>query len=144
MPFQPTNFPVLFDGVISDVKVGSPFPASELIIDVRDNWTVDVSWKTSGFLATAIGGTWQVKAFLESMGVGFEGQVGQTNVPATGTAGAPGSLTKNATINVLSANALGIQPGAYKLVVTLTHVNPGPTGVAAYSEGTIVQFVTES
>lgn len=138
MPFQPTNFPALFTGAITSVTVNSPFPDSQLIIDTKDAWNIGVAWNTSGGIATAIGGTWQVRAYLESMGVGFEGQVGPVvNVPA------PGALAKNATIPVPPPNTMGITPGAYKLVVTLTHVNPNPTGIAGYLESTIVQFVAE-
>lgn len=138
MPFQPSNVPALFTGAITNVAVNSPFPDSQLIIDTKDAWSINVSWNTSGFLAPAIGGTWQVRAFAESMGGGFEGQVGPTV-----TVAAAGGLNKNATIPVAPANTLGIGAGAYKLVVTLTHVNPNPTGVAGYEEGTIVQFVVE-
>ena len=138
MPFQPTNVPALFTGAITNVSVVSPFPDSQLIIDTKDAWTISVSWNTSGFLAPAIGGNWEVRAFLESMGNEFEGQVGPV-----ATIAAAGSLSKNASIPVAPANTLGINPGAYKLVVTLTHVNPNPTGIAAYEEGTIVQFVDQ-
>jgi hypothetical protein len=139
MPFQPTNVPALFTGAITSVNISSPFPDSQLIIDSKDAWSINVSWTTSGFLAPAIGGNWQVRAFLESMGGGFEGQVG-----ATVSVAAAGPLNKNATINVPPANTIpGLTPGAYKLVVTLTHVNPAPTGVAGYEEGTILQFVAE-
>lgn len=139
MQFQPTNAPALFNGAITSVSVASPFPDSQLIIDVRDSWTVRVAWNTSGFLAPAIGGNWQVRAFLESMGGGFEGQVGPTvSVPATG------GLNKVANIPVPPANSFpNMAAGAYKLVVTLTHTNPNPTGIAGYEEGTIVQFVAE-
>lgn len=137
MPFQPTNVPALFTGAITNVSVSSPFPDSQLIVDMNQSWTIRVDWNTSGFLAPAIGGTWQVRAFLESMGVGFEGQAGATAlVPASG------SLNKSTTITVPPPNTNPqMVPGAYKLVVTLTHVNPNPTGIAGYEEGTIVQFV---
>jgi len=137
MPFQPTNFPALFTGVINPVTINSPFPDSQLIVDMNQPWAINVSWNTSGFLASAIGGTWQVKAYLESIGQGFEGQVGAT-VPVA----AVGPLAKNAVINVPapSTNPQMIE-GAYKLVVTLTHLNPNPTGIAGYEESTIVQFV---
>lgn len=136
MPFQPTNAPALFNGAITGVIINSPFPDSQLIIDTRDAWTVTVNWTLSGFLAPAIGGSWQVRAFLESMGGGFEGQAGTTvTVPAA---------ARTAVVNVPPANSNpAIIAGAYKLVVTLTHVNPNPTGVAGYEEGTIVQFVVE-
>ena len=139
MPFQPTNVPALFTGAITSVAVSSPFPDSQLIIDRKDAWNITVNWNTSGFLAPAIGGNWQVRAFLESMGPGFEGQVGPTVSVA-----APGPLSKSATINVPAANTIGgLIAGAYKLVVTLTHVNPAPTGVAGYEESIVLQFVDE-
>lgn len=137
MPFQPTNAPALFTGTITGVSVNSPFPDSQLIVDMNQSWTITVNWNTSGFLAPAIGGTWQVRAFLESMGLGFEGQVGATALVA-----ATGGLNKTATITVPppSTNPQMV-PGAYKLVITLNHVNPNPTGIAGYEESTIVQFV---
>ena len=138
MPFQPTNVPALFTGAITNVAINSPFPDSQLIIDTKDAWSINVSWNTSGFLAGALGGQWLVRAVVESIGPGFEGQVGPT-VPQA----AAGPLNKTVTIPVAPANTLGIAPGVYKLVVTLTHVNPNPTGIAAYEESTIVQFVTE-
>ncbi len=138
MPFQPTNVPALFNGAITNVSVVSSFPDSQLIVATKDNWSINVDWNTSGFLAPAIGGDWEVRAYLESMGNEFEGQVG-----TVATVAAAGSLNKTANIPVAPANTLGINPGAYKLVVTLTHVNPTPTGVAGYEEGMIVQFVDE-
>lgn len=138
MPFQPTNFPTLFTGAITNVSVVSGFPDSGLIVDTKDAWSIRVDWNTSGSIATAIGGNWQLRAFLESMGGGFEGQIGPTvNVSAAGP------LSKTASIPVAPANTLGITAGAYKLVVTLTHLNPNPTGIAGYEEGKIVQFVVE-
>src|SRR6266487_5791932 len=47
-------------------------------------WSIKADWYIEGPIAPAIGGDWLVTAYLESMGGGFEGQVGSAiHVPVS-------------------------------------------------------------
>jgi hypothetical protein len=141
MPFQP-ELGAAFSGTMSaNVLSGGPDPTT--ILTVGTPWAIHVKWSISGFVMPALGGTWQVRAFLESMGPGFEGQVppGFTlPVPVTSVPIVAGSRTYDNVLAVPANPAIGVGP--YKLVVTLTHVNGTvSTTLAAYIDGPILQFI---
>lgn len=134
--FQPI-VPAFFDGKINSVTVESALllmPTT--IVNQNDPWNIRVDFETEGFFAPLLGGTWQVRAFLESLGPGFEGIAGTTVIAA-------GLPLRRAAVNIpiLAGNPLGLVPGIYKLVVTVTHLNPGPTGIAGYYEAGVVEIV---
>jgi hypothetical protein len=142
MPFQPDSAP-LFSGTISTV-VFSPGPNPTTIVTVNTPWNIRVDWSVTGFTVSGLGGEWQVRGFLESMGPGFEGQVPPAPAPAVQVTSVPliGGITRNYTqVLAVPANP-AILAGPYKLVVTITHTNAGiPTTYAAYIEGPILQFI---
>lgn len=139
MPFQPDLAPALSGAIGANVL--SPGPNPTTILNVNTPWTIQLNWSISGFLVSALGGDWRAQAFLESMGGGFEGQVaGPVVIPVTSVP-VVGNTRSYAQALAVPANA-AIGAGAYKLVLTITHVNAGtPTQLAAYVEGPILQFI---
>jgi hypothetical protein len=138
MPVQPDMAPAL-SGTINAV-VQSPPPNPTTIITVNTPWNIQLTWSITGFLAPVAAGDWTVRAFLESMGPGFEGQVvGPVVVPL---AEAPPGPVRNYARNLtVPANPL-VTANAYKLVLTVTHTNGGvATQMAAFVEGPILQFI---
>lgn len=94
-----------------------------------------------------LGGSFQVRAFAESIGPGQELLLGQTNVAVV-----PGQTTPySAVINVPGNTLLGegqVDPvsgspvsGVYKIVVVMQHMNPGPTFVSGFAEDTFKMFL---
>ncbi len=139
MPFEPTNIPPnFFNGVINAFAVLDPSGLQPTtIIRTTDTWHVSIGWQISGIVADAIAGTWQVRAFLESMGAGFEGQVGPTiNINLAVDPTTPRDY------NALVTVPPGVPAGTYKLVVTVNYLTPAnqPGFMAGYQEGPIIQF----
>ena len=140
MPFEPQNIPVnVFSGVITAFAVLDPAGLQPTtIMRTTDTWHVQIAWRIDGIIANALAGTWQVRALLESIGPGFEGQVGPTvpinlNVDPT----APRDY------NVLITVPAGTPPaGTYKLVVVINYfeLTGQPGFMAGYQEGPILQF----
>jgi len=139
MHFQPELAPALSGAVSASVMSIGPNPTT--ILNVNTPWSIQLRWSITGYLMSAIGGDWRLQAFLESMGGGFEGTV-------AGPVGHPVALgtvvdsTRNYTQTLPVPPNPAIHAGAYKLVITITHVNLGlPTQLAAYVEGPILQFI---
>ena len=139
MPFQPMAAPTL-SGNVDPLVVTSTGPDPTMILSVNTTWYIRVNWYITGYIAAALGGDWRVQAFLESMGPGFEGPVaGPVNLSLAVAAPA---TTRNYVLTLtVPANPL-IVAGAYKLVLTILHVNGGvSTQMAAFVEGPILQFI---
>jgi hypothetical protein len=139
MPFQPMVAPAL-SGNVTPPVITSAGPDPTVILSVNTAWNIQVSWSVTGFLAATLGGEWRLQAFLESMGIGFEGSVaGPVTVPL---AMAPPAATRNYAQNLAVPGNPAIGQGAYKLVLTILHVNGGvPTQMAAFVEGPLLQFI---
>lgn len=125
---------------ISDQAVGAYPPAT--IIQRDHAWQILVSWTIRGRAALGLGGEWKVRAFLESVGPGYEGQAGATvTVPL---ASAPAAFNRNyaTTINVPPANTIpGFNVGAYWLTILINYENLGVPGeIAGVEEMPIMQF----
>ncbi|MCI0350155.1 MAG: hypothetical protein L0Z53_12085 [Acidobacteriales bacterium] len=139
MPFEPQNIPPnFFNGQINAFAVLDPAGLQPTtIIRTTDTWHVSISWVIAGIVADALAGAWQVSAFLESMGTGFEGQVGVTlNINLAVDPSTPRNY------NALITVPPGTPAGAYKLVTTVTYLTPAnqPGFMAGYEEGPILQF----
>jgi len=139
MPFEPQNIPPgFFNGSITASAVLDPAGLQPTtIIRTTDTWHVSISWVIAGIVADALAGTWQVRAFLESMGPGFEGQVGATlNINLAVDPSTPRNYTALITVPP------GTPAGPYKLVTTVTYLTPAnqPGFMAGYEEGPILQF----
>ena len=107
------------------------------------NVTIDV-----GVHGMTLGGSFQVRAFAESIGPGQELLLGTTTVAIV-----PGQTTPyTAAINVPGNTLWGegrIDPatgtpvsGVYKIVAVMQHMNPGPTFVSGFVEDTLKMFLS--
>jgi len=143
-----TVAPAALKAEVTDLTVLDPGNAPVTVLTLGQSWGVRVSWKTEDIppaigLAQLLAGNWQVSAYLESMGKGFEDQVGTTQTvpyqpwPAAGW---------TAIINVPGAlpPTTPDMPMAYRLTTTICFENGGgvPTSMAGYVDGPTVQFHT--
>lgn len=141
MAFQ--NMPAGYDltsltAVLTELGVGALAPTT--ILGENKPFKIDVNWtiNPAGGLVPFLNGTWSAKVYVESIGVGFEGQVGAANVTLS-----PGVVAYAVTINVpggLPVTA-GQQSTPYKMIVTLTAVDPGnfPLPIAGFVDEDIIQ-----
>ena len=137
MPFEPQfpdEFSHLFHGHIqSQMTDPHGVPASS-IVSLDQDWHLQVNWQVHGALVPAIGGTWHLRAYLESIGPGPEMQVASVDVPLNGGT--------NYTQTFFIGPGVPGQAGAYKLVTVLTYSdilgNPGL--FAGYDETGLIQF----
>lgn len=125
---------------VLDPTVGAYPPPS--IVQRDHAWQIQVNWTISGPAALGLGGDWTVRAFVESVGPGYEGQAGPTvTVPL---ASSPPAFNRaySATINVPPANTIaGFDPGAYWLTILINYENMGVPGeIAGVEELPIMQF----
>jgi len=119
------------------------FPPTTII--QRDHaWKVQVEWEINGPAAPAVGGEWVVRCYLESIGPGFEGQIGvPETVPLADAPPLPLPREYEREIDIDAAEILGISDGAYRLVTLINYENGGiPGEIAGHQEGPIVQFYT--
>lgn len=130
------------------VAISETPPAPEIayppvtIIQRDHPWQLQVDWSINGLPAQLLGGKWHVSAFIESIGGGFEGQVGATVDVDLSTAPALLNRAYSATINVPAANTIpGFNAGAYRLTVLVNYSNLGVPGeIAGVEELPVMQF----
>jgi len=142
MPFEPQNITVpnnqvVFRGFITAFAVLDPVGLQPtIIVRTTDTWFVRIEWQIDGIIADALAGTWQVRAFLESIGQGFEGQVGAQNINLNVD---PTTPRNYATTLTIPANT--VPAGTYKLVTTINYLTPAnqPGFMAGYEEGPVLQ-----
>jgi hypothetical protein len=118
-------------------------PADILVTSVPFN--VNVAWQIPSPHNMALGGSFQIRAYVESIGPGQEMQLGPTqNVPVV-----PGLINYTHSFTVPANTLLGEgQPfggapvsGVYKIVCVLQHLNPGPTWISGYAEENLRMFL---
>ncbi len=137
--FQSLN-PLSLSGTLNALQVFDSGPNPNTVIRRSEAWSVRLDWSISGGIAPALGGDWEVKVLLESMGGGFEGQIATTNVPV---ASAPPAVNRAYTATLNLAGGTVPNDGVYKLVVAILHRNGGvPTRMAGFAEGPFVEFYT--
>ncbi|MEQ1908532.1 MAG: hypothetical protein ABMA15_06900 [Vicinamibacterales bacterium] len=136
--FEPQVAPFLFGDVDQLSVVDSGF-ASKLIIPRTQQCQVMVKWHIDGLLSGALGGRWKIRTGLESMGPGAEYSFTAPDVPLSAGVVVGTQRNYNATITIPAGS---VNENAYRLVATITYVEPGntPGPLAAYEEGPIVQF----
>ena len=142
MPFE---FPPALTGSGPAVQVLDPGGAPNTIIQRQDPFVIRTQFSINQPGASLLGGQWQLRAYVESIGPGQEVQVGTAalNVAAGVPAGGPPRLEYTVNINV-PGNTLSAEDannsGVYKIVVVVTHQNfGGPTVLAGFSEGPVIQ-----
>lgn len=133
--FPNTN---LGPGVINAVvKDNDGFPAT--VLDAGKDFTIEADWQIDALSALLLGGDWEVTAYVESIGPGFEDRVGGTRTPLNGGQNYAAVITVPK--NTLPDNPAPPVSGAYKLVTVLTHLNFGKiTDVSAIVEGPVLRI----
>jgi hypothetical protein len=142
---MPIEFPPPLSGSGPNVQVLDPGGAPNTIIQRGDTITIATEFAVNQPGASLLGGDWQMRAYVESIGPGQEIQVGtatlpvSAGVPAVGPARLVYSLSVPVNSTLLSAENNN-NSGVYKLVVVITHSNfGGPTVLAGFSEGPVIQ-----
>jgi len=114
------------------------------VLDHTLAFQVKVDWElqSPSLLANAYGtGTWNVDVFLDSYipGASNLSAVNAGIAMITTTPHVNGPYTSTVTV---APGAAGPLVGAYRLLVTVTHMSPGgtPDGMAGFYEGPIIQF----
>lgn len=138
MSFEPAR--LTMDGSITTrVLDPSGLVPSRRVIQVNDDWSVQVDWIVSGDAVVGLNpaACWNINIALESIGPGLEAIVGKAAEPV----GAPAMThTYSKTIDI-PANFPGLGPGVYRLSVSLTLDNAGtPVPLAGFREGPAIQF----
>ena len=150
--FDP-NIPNLIGGDITTVVVIDPagtFPPFEVgnhVLNRNDSFKVDVAWKVTGLLRPiwlqALGGTWNVQLYAESIGGGPEILLASDNSQAADPATGDYSVTLTVPPNALQEGDPGSNiSGIYKLVVSVfLNSNLGKPGfdMTGFNEGPIIQ-----
>ena len=137
--------------------------SSTMTVEVPDNWPappagpatvlvasvdskVNIGWNVPLPHNMTLGGSFQLRAYVESIGPGQELQLGPTlNVPVVG-----GQMNYTATIAIPGGTLLGEGQlfggapvsGVYKIIAVLQHLNPGPTWVSGFAEESIRMFLS--
>lgn len=122
-----------------------PGGAPNTIIQRQDPFLIRTQFSVDQPGASLLGGQWQLRAYVESIGPGQEVQVGtaalavSAGVPAGGPPRLEYTVDVNVPGNTLSAENAN-NSGVYKIVVVVTHQNfGGPTVLAGFSEGPVIQ-----
>jgi len=137
---------------------------SNMTLDVPDNWptppagppnilvstipfTVNIGWEVPPPINQFLGGSFQLKIYVESVGPGQEQQIGQTLIVPV----VAGQIDYNSSINIPGRTLLGegeVFPptgdevsGVYKIIAVLQHLNPGPTFVSGFADVTLRMFL---
>lgn len=131
-------------GEITQVGVYDIDKDPNRVLELGRDWWVYVEWTLkddpNNYLVASLRGTWEVKVKLESMGEGFEGQVGQTAVIQLDGRTTPYDQWIYVSNQPDPANP--DNQGAFKLVVLITFKDPAgePQPMAGFCEGPMLQF----
>jgi len=132
-PFKPGNF----NATLND---NDGVPSEDL--DATLAFTIDVDWTIDKNLAKILttGSVWTAAVYAESLGGGFEGEIGRTTVNQVNAQTAyAGTVTVAA--NTLPATPASPLSGVYKLVVVLTYdAGGGITRLAGFVELSAVRI----
>lgn len=136
--FEVSGGPNLLTGEITHAgihEVTEPV-APTTIIRTDQDWYVHLKWKLTGSLVGMIGGDWHIQTFLESIGLGFEGEL---NAPGDTVPVNPGSPEYEHEFHV---KAGAVPAGTYKLSTTILYTRPDgvPGPLAGSLDVPLVQF----
>jgi hypothetical protein len=137
MPLQPNTFSI--DGTFWMNAIHEAGDSPENIIKTTDPYHIHVHLELTGDLMTLANDKVRFEAKLESMGSGFEGNVGETTVTFPDPITSPHHI--HVTIPCGSPDSDGVGEGVYKLMVLATTSTAGgsPLGIVGYGEGPFVQ-----
>ena len=140
-----TNVKADLEGAITDVEVFDADLDPNHVLPRNRKWSVRVKWQISGLCAPGLGGDWQIRVNLESMGKGFEGTLKTESVPVNSVAPAL-TLNYEKTVALPSPDTIAdFIAGTYRLVIIITHTNTGGgvtkrTRMAGFYEGHLLEF----
>jgi hypothetical protein len=122
-------------------------PATILVASIDS--TVHIEWTVPFPHNMTIGGSFQLRAYVESIGPGEEKQLGAdvsvAAVPLQENYAADIPIPRGTLLGEgeLYPDASGVPvSGLYKIVAVLQHMNPGPTFVSGFAEETIKMFLS--
>jgi hypothetical protein len=118
----------------------TPAPAS--VLDANQPFTVRLGWKVPPTLAPFLGGSFRLRAYVESFGPGPEQMIGQVNVPVVPGQQIYSNIDMIVPGNTLPGEGAGAPPvsGLYRIVTVLQHVNGVATEGSGYHDGALVQL----
>jgi len=140
-----TNVATDLEGEISAVDVFDADLDPNHVLPRDREWNVRVQWKITGLCAPGLGGEWQIRVNLESIGQGFEGTVKQDTLAVNSVAPSQ-TLNYDKTITLPRPDTVAnMIAGTYKLVIIITHTNTGGgvtkrTRMAGFYEGRLLEF----
>lgn len=124
----------------------TPPAGSPIILVASEPFKVNIGWTVPTPYDTTLGGSFRLRAYVESIGPGPEIQIGPTlTVPV-----APGQTNYTATIDVPAGTLVGEGAtvdgapvsGVYRITAVIQHLNPNPTSVSGFVEDTVRMFRT--
>lgn len=132
----------------------APLSQANLVMNGSQPFSIELEWQLSGPLAplwlAALGGSWTVEAFAESIGPGPEIQIASANGGSDPSLVVnPGTLTYSTTLQVLGGTLPEGNPGAtgpsgqYKISCSaFLNSTLGPPGydITGYVEGPIIRI----
>jgi hypothetical protein len=138
-PIQ-TKTPMTLTGTIDTIEILDSGAAPNTVITNTDPFKIHATWSVAGSAVPFLGGEWTVRALVESIGAGFEGQIGLTQtVPLTGQL-TPYDAVIDVPAHTLPAPAVN-EDTVYKLVVLVSHKMFGvSTPIAGFGEGTYFEI----
>lgn len=137
-------FPETLTGEVMSIVIKDKDDTPNHVLQLGDDWSVEVGWHLYGHNVAAIGGTWYVDVLLELMGPpNFEAKVGSCNKNLTAfdpTLSSPGHRHYKCVINI-PANTPP-QAGLYRLVSLITYRNDAGQimEMAGFRDGPLVHF----
>jgi hypothetical protein len=142
------EFPTGPTSATMTVKIPDNWPAPPAgpqdILVATIPFDVKVAWQVPSPHNLALGGSFQLRAFVESLGPGQEMQLGATQIAPV----VPGQVNYNYSFTIPGGTLLGEGQlyngvpvsGVYKIVCVLQHLNPGPTWISGYAEENLRMF----
>jgi hypothetical protein len=142
-------FPADLTGNFAGPQVVDMDGTQNRVLQIGAQFKVKLDWDLVGSGVSSVGGGWDIKVSLESMGEGPEGPIISDTKLYTDILTPPSTPTHlywhtEYTIADIRTPMPGIVPGVYKLVVLLLHKDSWnhPDAMAAYSEGPTLAFFT--
>jgi hypothetical protein len=136
-------FPAELTGTIT-VEVLDPDGTPNRVLEIDRNWRIVVDWHLVGPFACTLAGTWSARSMVESIGPGFEGQVGPTVnrdlLTQSEADSTPTDCHYHAHIDVPAGTITDV--GVYKLVSLITYRDAAnnPRPMAGFAEYPLITF----
>lgn len=139
-------FPEHLTGRIGPIEVLDEDGTPNYVLELDRPWSMTIHWRMSSDApamhpADVLGGTWNVRQIVESMGVGPEQTIGSADVDFGPPPGATAALCEwNHTFD-FPVGTINVE-GVYKLITLITYRNAAGhrRAMAGFQEGPLVTF----